>query len=351
MQVDVLIVGQGLAGSILAWELIQKQFRVMVIDSGDENASQAAAGLINPIMGQRLVKTNDVDELLRAAMVFYRQLDEIFHRQFFVSVPMLRILRSAREQEIAHRRLSDITYRAFLKKYEMNIPGINSPFGFLEQQQTGYLRTGLLLETIRDFLVANASYRQARMDYAEIVLQPNIRWRDLQPKHIVFCEGHHAVSNPWFGKLPFQPVKGQIIECHTDNVCPEQILNYGNWSIPLGNQRLKIGATFEPGITDTKPTEQARQSLLKGLSAVCPSLESIKLIAHQVGIRPATLDKQPFVGTHPRYGNLHIFNGFGAKGSLAIPQGARRFVEALKQKASLPSYCDIQRYDQTYFTV
>ena len=351
MPVDVLIVGQGLAGSILAWELIQQQFRVMVIDSGDENASQVAAGLINPVTGQRLVKTNDIDDLLPAAMAFYRQLAETFKQQFFTPLPMLRILRSLREQEIAHRRLSDIAYQAFLKNYQMDVSGINSPLGFLEQQQTGYLRTGLLLETMREFLLANASYRQARMDYAEIVFQPNLRWRDLQPKHIVFCEGHHAIQNPWFGKLPFQPVKGQIIRCHTDNAFPEQILNYGNWFIPLDKQHFKVGATFEPGIIDTKPTEQARQRLLQGLIKVCPGLAPIKVIAHQAGIRPATLDKQPFIGPHPRYPNLHVFNGFGAKGSLAIPQCARRFVAALQQKASLPSYCHIQRYDQTYFTV
>ena len=64
MIIDYLIIGQGLAGSLLAWELIQRDCKVVIIDNGKENASQVAAGLINPITGMRFVKSTDVDTLL-----------------------------------------------------------------------------------------------------------------------------------------------------------------------------------------------------------------------------------------------------------------------------------------------
>ena len=67
MITDYLIIGQGLAGSLLAWELIQRDCKVVIIDNGKENASQVAAGLINPITGMRFVKSADVDTLLPAA--------------------------------------------------------------------------------------------------------------------------------------------------------------------------------------------------------------------------------------------------------------------------------------------
>ena len=57
MDIDYLIIGQGLAGSLLAWELINRNCKVVIIDNGQENASQVAAGLINPIAGQRFVKS------------------------------------------------------------------------------------------------------------------------------------------------------------------------------------------------------------------------------------------------------------------------------------------------------
>ncbi len=55
---DFLIVGQGLAGSLLAWELMQRGAKVLIVDNGMPNASQVAAGLINPITGMRFAKTH-----------------------------------------------------------------------------------------------------------------------------------------------------------------------------------------------------------------------------------------------------------------------------------------------------
>lgn len=351
MSIDVLIVGQGLAGSLLALELLRRHFRIMVVDDGAENASKVAAGLINPITGRRLLKSEDVDKLLPAAMACYQELSDRFNQRFFVALPMLRVLKNAKEQALAQCRLVEIGYQAFLHGYQMNVHGVNSPCGLLQQSQTGYLKIEPLLAAVRDYLIANSSYRNTRLDYAEIVLKPRLAWRDLQPKHLVFCEGHHAIANPWFGSLPFQPVKGQILSCHTRAVFPRQILNFGHWLIPLTQTHFKLGATFEPGIIDTKPTVDAQQLLLQSLHQVCSGLQPIEITEHRAGVRPATLDKQPFIGTHPCYGNLHIFNGFGTKGSLAIPWYARRFVDALTEQLPLPSRCDIRRYAQTHFPV
>ncbi|MCK9606813.1 MAG: FAD-binding oxidoreductase [Methylomonas sp.] len=349
MPIDVLIVGQGLAGSLLAWELIRQEMRVIVIDNGRENASQVAAGLINPVTGQRLVKNSDVLDLLPAAMQCYRVLSEVFQQHFFVALPMLRILNNVREQRAAEQRLNQPDYQAFLAAYPDATDAIKAPYGVLRQAQTGYLKTGLLLAHLRNFLIAKASYRQADFNYNELILHPNLSWREFSPKHIVFCEGHHANQNPWFGGLPFQPAKGEILRCRSAAKRPEQIINYGHWMIPMDAQQFKLGATFQPGQTDTRPTELAKHTLLQGIAGIMPGLMPIVVTAQHVGVRPTTLDKQPFIGSHPQYANLHIFNGFGAKGSLAIPWHAKQFVAALQKHALLPIAVNIQRYYETHF--
>lgn len=351
MPLDILIVGQGLAGSLLAWELIQAQYKVVVLDNGQENTSQVAAGLINPVTGQRLVKNRDIERFLASAMNSYRQLSTHFGKAFFVPLPMLRLFKNSREQAFAERRLSAPEYQAFLQTSDNPITGLEAPFGLLYQQQTGYLRTCLLLESLRDFFTNQGVYRKTELDYREIALHPELSWRDLKPKHIVFCEGHHAVANPWFGQLPFQPAKGQIITCRTTTNLSPHILNFGHWLIPTETRQFKVGATFEPEYTDSQPSAQATQTLLQSLRTVYPALSNIELVHQQAGIRPTTLDKQPFIGPHPRHPQLHIFNGFGAKGSLAIPYYAQRFVAALRQQQTLPEHCHIQRYAQTHFPV
>lgn len=351
MPIDVLIVGQGLAGSLLAWELLHQQMRVMVVDTGGENASKVAAGLINPVTGQRLVKSTGIEHLLPAALDCYQQCSGEFKQDFFVPLRMLRILKNAREQQSARQRLQQAEYQGLLRECTDCPSGLITDFGVLQQQQTGYLKTRELLKKLQDFFIAHACYRQTKLDYHDITLQPSLKWQDLQPQHIVFCEGYHGRQNPWFGSLPFQPAKGEILSCRSQTNYPNLILNYGHWLIPNQSSHFKIGATFQPGQTDTTPTEQAKKSLLQALSGVYPALQPVEVLAHQVGIRPTTLDKQPFIGSHPRQTNLHIFNGFGAKGSLSIPWYARQWVSALKQQTTLPLNGHIQRYYETHFPV
>ena len=349
MLIDVLIVGQGLAGSLLACELIQQDQRVMVIDNGTMNASQVAAGLINPVTGQRLVKQAGLEYLLPTALTCYEQLTSRLKQQLFKPLPMLRILKNQREQQSAQKRLQQLDYRDFLSVDQSATDSMTAPFGVLLQTQTGYLNTNALLAKIRDFLIEHSSYQQAIFDYDNLGLLPSLNWRGIQPKHLVFCEGHQALQNPWFGKLPFQLAKGEILHCHSQGIQQQHIVNYGNWLIPNGDNQFKLGASFESGKVDVQATEQAKQTLLQSLSRVLPDVQPVTVLTQMVGIRPTTLDKQPLIGSHPHYANVHIFNGFGAKGSLLIPWYARQFAKCLLRKASLPVNADIQRYYATHF--
>jgi len=344
---DFLIIGQGLAGSLLAWELIRRGCTVIVVDNGRENASQIAAGLINPITGMRFVKSADVDTLLPTAKHCYSQLAELFQQEFYIEKPMLRFFRSPNDLKNADKRVDNPDYQAYLGN--MQPPGhvINNlvtPFGFLEQKQSGYLLTRPLLSCLKTFFIDKNSYRQADFDYRDVQLHPSLRWQDLAPKQIIFCEGYRATQNPWFSRLPFQPVKGEILTLEHRIELPDKILNYGNWLIPLNAGQIRIGATFDRENLDTQATDQGKNALLNALSQVAPALTDTILVNHQANIRPCTQDKQPFIGHHPEHDNMAIFNGFGAKGSLQIPWYSRHFADVLLNGTALPQACDIQRY-------
>lgn len=345
--IDFLIIGQGLAGSLLAWELIQRDCKVVIIDNGRQNASQAAAGLINPITGMRFVKSADVDTLLPAAKHCYSQLTDFFQQEFYIEKPMLRILRSDSELINAGKRLNNPDYQAFLgdiKPQDNAIGNLATPFGFLEQKQTGYLLTRPLLSCLKTFFIANDSYRQADFNYRDVQLEPALRWQDISPRQIIFCEGYKTKQNPWFSWLPFQPVKGEILTLEHQTELPDKILNYGNWLIPLNAHQIRIGATFDRENLNTQTTEQGKNDLLNALSLISPCLTHTTLIDHQANIRPCTLDKQPFIGSHPQHKQLAIFNGFGAKGGLQIPWHRRHFADALLNGSPLLHSCNIQRH-------
>lgn len=351
MHIDFLIVGQGLAGSLLAWELRQRGCRVVIVDNGNENASQIAAGLINPVTGKRLVKSDGVDSLLPEARHCYRELSHFFQQPFYIEKSMLRIFLGETEAKNSLKRLHDPDYRRYLG--DLYPPGsfpsdIETPFGCLQQKQTGYLLTRPLLSSLKTYFIDQACYLPADFDHLEIQFKPVLRWRDLYPERIIFCEGHQAAVNPWFSWLPMQPVKGEILTLEHQTELPDRMINYGNWLIPVGRHRIRIGATFDRSNPDTKATEPGKNELLNSLRRIAPALETT-VTEHQANIRPCTPDRRPFIGLHPQHPELGIFNGFGAKGSLSIPGYSQRFADFLLKNTPLPQQSDIQRYYATHF--
>lgn len=342
MQIDLLIIGQGLAGSLLAIEALSQGLKVLVVDDGQENASQVAAGLVNPLSGLRLLKTQDVDELLPIARTVYRHLEQRCRGVFWHEKTMLRVIKSEQQMQFAKQRLSDPAYQDYLNGWAEPQPGVISPFGILRQTATAYLDTRALLAAIKSELIATGSLLISQFDPADLSLESRVKWRGVQSQWLVFCEGHQVRFNPWFKCLPWQVVQGDILTVALDKAMPEQIINYGHWLLPTHGKRARLGASFNQQL-DLQPDLMARAELLNGLRYIMPNLAALQVLDHQVGIRPATQDKQPMIGAHPLFPQLLVFNGFGAKGSLAIPGFARRLLANLRFGASLPAYCDIQR--------
>jgi glycine/D-amino acid oxidase-like deaminating enzyme len=347
--IDFLIIGLGLAGGLLAWELIRRGRKVVVIDDGALSASQVAAGLINPLTGQRFVKTEDVDYLLPVAKDFYAALSCAFGRPFLIEKPMRRLLRSEIEAAHCRKRRQDGAYLPYLGEIRLSASD-GEYLGYLEQKQTGYVMTRPLLAHLLEFLRVRDSYRQTALDYHEIRLDDEPSWRDLRLRQIIFCEGFRMRENPWFSWLPIQPVKGEILTLSHRLAIPDRILNDGHWLVPVDQDGVRIGATFDRENINTQITVAAKIELTTAAAQFFPRLRDAKLIAHEAGVRPCTADRRPFIGKHPHFPYLNIFNGFGAKGSLFIPWYCRRFADYLLNGEALPKLCDIKRYERTHFS-
>src|SRR5688572_21919724 len=77
MQVDVLIIGQGLCGTHLSWWLHQEGKSFVVLDDNNENsASKVAAGIINPVTGRRYVYSWMIDTVMPFAFDTYMAMSQ-----------------------------------------------------------------------------------------------------------------------------------------------------------------------------------------------------------------------------------------------------------------------------------
>jgi len=344
-QVDYLIIGQGLAGSLLSWELMHHGCSIRLIDNQQENASQIAAGLINPVTGMRLVKNNNIDILLPCAKQSYQSLSQFFQEDFYIEKSMLRIVRNEKEKLSYQKRREDPNYLDYLEAKLKPAPdSIHAPLGIIQQKQTGYLLTQKLLSCLKKYFQEQQCYQACQFNYQDLQLNNTVTWQGITAQKVIFCEGYQAIYNPWFNYLPFQLAKGEILTMSTEQVLIPEMLNYGHWFIPLDAHRFRTGASFDNTILDTQASTQAKQQLLETLRQTYPALNPATLEQHQANIRPTTLDKTPFIGHHPTHKNLIIFNGFGAKGSLQIPYYSQHFVQHLLKQTPLEDQVNCQRY-------
>src|ERR1700757_1202579 len=95
---NYIIVGQGLAGTILAQTFLSEGKSVVIIDEkGFSNASKIAAGLYNPVVFKRLVKSWLADELLPFMDKFYPEAENLLGTRFYFKKQILKPF--AEEQE------------------------------------------------------------------------------------------------------------------------------------------------------------------------------------------------------------------------------------------------------------
>jgi len=350
---DYLILGQGLAGSLLAWHLIHAGKRVLVVDDGlCSSSSKVAAGLVNPLAGMRFNCAPRTAEWLNSAHTFYRQLGRTYGQNYFHAIDMQRLFRSPQQRRFYERQIERPQSQPYLgdELTDADVdPGVDAPHGGFAQTQTGYLDMPPILADLRKWLEEHNAYRQQSVDYAAIQPgQESVLVEQLEAQHLVFCEGYRLQGNPWFSALPLQPDKGEFLQLNSERKLCQHIINGAHMLIPLAGGGYRFGSTHEHQQIDDEPSELARDRLLEGLDNLLQDTKGIEITGQTAGVRPATSDRHPFIGAHPIQSRLWVFNGFGARGALSIPWYAKRFSEHLLKGASIPEEADIQRFRKLF---
>ena len=346
---DTLIIGQGLAGSALAWHLIRAGQRLCVIDNRHAGAAtMVAAGLLNPLAGMRFNCRPELEDWLLAGDRWYAELEACFGRRLFHPLPMLRLFRSEKQRRFYQRRTEDPASRPLLDAAfaaERCPEPVSAPYGGFGQRRTGFVDLPLLLHCMRDWLHRRGCLVERPLSPGQIEYNDQgVRVDDLHARRLVFCEGARLRSNPWFAGLPLAPDKGEILNLRIAGWRMRHIVNGAHWLVPLPNGEIRLGATHEHRLLDDRPTAAGRRELLAGLAELLREDRAVRVVRHQAGIRPATSDRYPLVGAHPDHPGLWVFNGFGAHGALQAPWYAQRLAAHLKNGAPLPAEADIRRF-------
>lgn len=353
MTADYLIVGQGIAGSVLAWTLHQRGKKVVIVNSSQRpSASQAAAGIFNPLTGKKLVRTWKADQLFPFLKTFYAEVERELSVHLIHSTNIYRPYRSVEEQNTYLAQTADSSISQYVtesvdnQKYQ---PFIHNPFGGLEVTKSGWIDVPVFLEAIRFFFHERKQYIEADINYKELkISDQEVSWRGESFRKLICCEGPHAHENPLFGWLPYNPVKGQTLEVAMDNYPISNIVNQGVFIMPVESNLYRIGATYTWHDIDWQTTEDGKAFLEQKLQGLLKA--PYRIVGQRVGIRPASKDRRPLIGLHPVFSTVGIFNGLGTKGVSLAPYFANQFADSLEGRKELDPEVNIERTFSLYYS-
>ncbi|HMP32380.1 MAG TPA: FAD-dependent oxidoreductase, partial [Saprospiraceae bacterium] len=250
IETEILIVGQGLAGSSLAIALEHRgKNDFIVLDNDHEtSSSMAAAGTINPVTGRQYVKSWIYEDLRPIFLHTYQTVNSLHHQDFFRNLPIIRTLRSIKEENMWLSRMEDEQYRRYLdfqKRNEELAPWIQPPQSFGEVKDAYQLNLRQLLPFLRNIWESENKFIVDKFDYEALIIQPQkLIYKDIKAKMIVFCEGHQVLHNPYFNQLPFDPVKGEALIIHLQEGFTKSVRDK-IFITPIGNDLYWCGANYE----------------------------------------------------------------------------------------------------------
>ncbi len=334
----VLIVGQGLAGSILAFQLHQAGFQVKIYNAPQPyfTSSLAAGGLFNPVTGRKLEQTWLADELFQTLFSFYPYLEQQLSAQFFFPMPLFRPFANDDMRNWLLERKDQI-HHAYLDWTEQGV----------YIHQTGWVDVAQMLKAFESFFVQNQLLIQEVFTYDALEETENgLRYKGVSADYLICCEGFHAQkNNPYFKDLCFLPAKGELLKIYSPGTNEQVILNKNGFLLPIGNQGFKVGATY----SWDDLSEQVSPNALEILEAKIAQFEvkNYEVEAISVGVRPATQDRRPFVGFIPGR-RIGIFNGFGSKGVSLIPYFSKQLTENMLNGREILAEASIHRFSHLF---
>jgi len=353
-----IIVGAGLAGTLMAWELEKRGVNYEVWDAPKNSskssrtqthsspsntsnqASRVAAGMFNPVSFKRIVEVWNAREHMDVMRETYLKIEsflkipgKILHKS-----PIMRVFPNSQYRMLWEKRLKDEhTVSQFIRPVSDEVPDdIVAPHGFGVVPEAGWVDLPLLLDSFRSFLESKGKYREKTY---------NSKFDDeFQTSNFIDCRGVGAIEDLVKHNLKIQSDHGEVLTLKSNIKTKNMCVNRVKWLLPRGNHTYKLGATYKWDVVKSQPTEEGRDELLTGIKPIISSevFDHFEITNQETGLRPASKDRRPYAGKMNE--NTYILNGFGTRGVLIGPATAAHLVRFIFEDKELPKEINIARY-------
>ena len=177
MHKNVLVVGQGLAGSLLGFFLHDKGVKVRIIDAcNKENCSSVSSGIINPITGRRFVKSWLIDELIPVAVSTYRRLEAALDLPLLKETAIVRTLHGIKDENQWIMQSGKPGYDRYMSEtppmvnYASHLKTTNR---FATVKEGYRINAGPLISGVRSWFERQGILRRIHFEHSQLVCRGN----------------------------------------------------------------------------------------------------------------------------------------------------------------------------------
>lgn len=347
---DIIVVGAGIVGCAVAYELASRGASVEVVDDrpAGMGATQASAGMLAPYLeaheGSPLldlaVRGLDVFDAFVECVVEIGGVPVAYQRTGTLDVA----------QNVATmERLGRVAPWLASRGVDVELLDANA-VREREPHLAGDVLGGLLVPAhgfIAAYDFTRALAAAARRRGARILEQGRVR-RVARSRHGLVVETDRGsltgdavviAGGSWSGeieieggavRIPVRPVRGQLLHLGwTGPALARVTWNERCYLVPWADGTLLVGATVEEAGFDERATAAGVHELIEAAASLVPHAGDATFRAARAGLRPGTPDGLPIIGACTRLPNLMFATGHYRSGVLLAPLTARLVADAM----------------------
>jgi glycine oxidase len=340
---DIAVVGAGLIGCGVAYELAKRGAQVTVFDRGEpaRAASWAGAGMLAPFSEE--MPDDAMLALCRESLAMYPQFVEELRERTGVDARF-------RADGTVHVAL-DESRLAELAAHAQTYRANGGTVVLLDRTETLAREPLLARDCAGALFVANeAQVDNRRLGRALVAACESLGVRFERVEGVALDADARRVrglrtalgftpagtvvnaAGAWAGELPgvpenarvpVRPVAGEMLAIALPHGAVRSLVWLGHrYLVPRGDGRLLVGATVERRGFDARVTAAGMHDLLDAALAVAPALASFSVVETWAGLRPGSHDGRPYLGATALDGYV-VASGHYRNGILLTPVTAR----------------------------
>ncbi|QDU25735.1 Hydrogen cyanide synthase subunit HcnC precursor [Anatilimnocola aggregata] len=346
MKTDCLIVGGGVIGLSLAWQLALRGRKVRIIDrqAPAREASWAGAGILPP--ASRTALAHPLDQLrgwsyeLHAEWAItlrqqtgidtgYRQCGGLYvARAAGEAAALSAWAATQREEEVTVTQLSlDELARLEPELAKSNPPALPIRTAWLLPAEC-QLRNPHYLQALLKVCEQQGVEIVADCEVQDFVIENSRLQAIVTSQGSISAEQVCVTSGAWTGqllqklglKIGVVPIRGQMVLFRCAHSPLRTIVNEGpRYLVPRNDGRLLVGSTEEEAGFDKRTTPEAIAELISLARTWLPSLANAEVEQTWAGLRPASFDGFPYLGAIPGVANAFVAAGHYRSGLYLSP--------------------------------